>query len=135
MNRQFTLTDDAIRSALTPAAQVHAPFDLAALIRTTVDADAAAAPSVAFGVLPRRVSASVRIFVLVAIVGLLLLVGLLLAVGSRRPVLPALVSDVAMYHGGPGRTGVVAGPWTASPGRRSPGRHPSAARSPATCPQ
>jgi outer membrane protein assembly factor BamB len=109
MNRQFTLTEDAIRAALTPAPQVQAPFDLAESIRTAVDATPQRRRPWA-GVLPPRVGASVRMFVLVAIVGLLLLIGLLLAVGSRRPVLPALVSDVAMYHGGPDRTGVVAGP-------------------------
>jgi outer membrane protein assembly factor BamB len=72
--------------------------------------------------------------VVVAIVGLLLLIGLLLAVGSRRPVRLAVVSDVAMYHGGPGRTGVVAGPgpiarpaiaWQASVGGPIAGNMPA----------
>ena len=109
MNPQFTLTDDAIRAALTPAPQVQAPYDLAASIRATVDVTPQRRRFV-LGILSPRSGASWRALVLAALVGMLLLVGLLLAVGSRRPVLPALVSDVAMFHGGPGRTGVVAGP-------------------------
>lgn len=110
MNRQFILTDDAIRSALTPAAQVQAPFGLAESIRSTVDVTSQRRRPWVFGALPPQVRASLRVLVPVALVAMLLLIGLLIAVGSRRPVLPALVSDVAMFHGGPGRTGVVTGP-------------------------
>jgi YD repeat-containing protein len=109
MNPQFTLTDDAIRAALTPAPQVQAPYDLAASIRATVDVTPQRRRFV-LGILAPRAGVSLRALVLVVLIGMLLLVGLLVVVGSRRPVLPALVSDVAMFHGGPGRTGVVAGP-------------------------
>lgn len=110
MNRQFNLTDDAIRMALSPAARVRAPFDLAESIRATVDITPQRRRRWTFGSLPPRVSTSLRVLALVALLGLLLLVGLLLAVGSRRPILPAPISDVSMFHGGPGRTGLVAGP-------------------------
>jgi len=110
MNKQFTLTDDAIRAALTPAPQVQAPFDLARSIQATVDVTPQHRRPRVFGALQPQVGASQRVLVLAALVGLLLIIGLLLAVGSRRPVLPAVVSDVAMFHGGPGRTGVVTGP-------------------------
>jgi outer membrane protein assembly factor BamB len=110
MNRQFALDDDAIREALTPAPQLRAPVDLAESIRATVDVTPQYRRPWIFGVVPPRVGASLRVLVLVALVGVLLLIALLIVVGSRRPVLPAAVSDVAMFHGGPGRTGVVAGP-------------------------
>ena len=38
MNARFSLTDEAIRAALTPAPQVVAPFDLAVSIQATVHA-------------------------------------------------------------------------------------------------
>ena len=108
MNPQFTLTDEAIRAALTPAPQVQAPFDLAASIRATVDVTPQRRRFFLGIISPR--GGGPRALILIALIGMLLLVGLLLVVGSRRPVLPAVVSDVAMFHGGPGRTGVVAGP-------------------------
>jgi outer membrane protein assembly factor BamB len=110
MNRQFTLTDDSIRAALTPAPQVQVPLDLAASIQATVDVTPQHRRPSVFGALQPGVGASQRVLVLAALVGLLLIIGLLLAVGSRPPVLPAVVSDVAMFHGGPSRTGVVTGP-------------------------
>jgi len=110
MTRQFSLTDDAIRAALTPAPQVHAPFGLAESIRATVEATPQRRRPWIFGAIPPQVGSSLRALVLVALLGILLLIGLLLAVGSQRSILPAMVSDVAMFHGGPGRTGVVAGP-------------------------
>ena len=110
MNRPFTLTDEAIHAALSPAPQVQLPFDLAASIRATVSATPQRRRPWVFGVLQPQVGASLRVLLPVALVAMLLLIGLLVAVASRRPVLPALVTDVAMFHGGPGRTGVVAGP-------------------------
>jgi len=110
MSRQFTLTDDAIRAALSPAAQVRAPFDLAASIRATVGATTQRRRPWVFGALQPQVGASLRFLVPVALVAMLLLIGLFIAVASRRPVLPAVVTDVAMYRGGPARTGVVVGP-------------------------
>jgi outer membrane protein assembly factor BamB len=110
MNPQFTLTDEAIRAALTPEPQVQAPFDLASSIHATVDVTPQRRRPWTFGAFSPQSGPSLRVLGLVALLGLLLLIGLLLVVGSRRPIVPALVSDVAMFHGGPGRTGVVAGP-------------------------
>jgi outer membrane protein assembly factor BamB len=109
MNPQFSLTDDAIRQALTPASVVQAPSGLAESIRATVDGMPQRRHWVV-GSLPLPFRPSLRALVLVALVSLLLLIGLLVAVGSRRPVLPASISDSTMFHGGPSRTGVVTGP-------------------------
>jgi outer membrane protein assembly factor BamB len=134
MSSRYDLTDDAIQAALTPAPPVRAPSDLADSIRATIEETPQRRRRWPFDVFSPRTHASVRIFVLVALVGLLLLMGLLLAVGSRRTLPAALLSDVAMYHGGPGRTGVVAGPgpvsrpavaWQASVGGPIAGNMPA----------
>lgn len=109
MNRQFNLTDDAIRVALTPAPQILAPDDLASSIRATVDATAQRRAWLS-RVLPAQAMASVRVLVLVGLIGLLVIVGLLLVVGAPRPSRLALPADEAMFRGGPGRTGLVLGP-------------------------
>ena len=109
MNARFTLTDEAIRAALTPAPQVVAPSDLGASIRATMRVTSQRRPWLSW---PFRAPAraSIRVLVLVGLVGLLLLVGLLIAVGALPSPKPVLPSDAAMFRGGPGRTGLVIGP-------------------------
>jgi outer membrane protein assembly factor BamB len=109
MNTRFTLTDEAIRVALTPAARVVAPSDLGASIRATMDVTPQR-PRWLSWVFPTPASQSIRVLVLVGLVVLLLLIGLIVAVGSRQHVLATLPSDEAMFRGGPGRTGLVIGP-------------------------
>jgi outer membrane protein assembly factor BamB len=109
MNGQFTLTDEAIRAALTPAPQVVAPSDLGASIRAMVDVTSQRRRWLAWA-FPAPASSSIRVLVLVGLVVFLLLIGLLVAVGSRPRVLATLPSDEAMFRGGPGRTGLVLGP-------------------------
>jgi outer membrane protein assembly factor BamB len=109
MNARFSLTDEAIRAALTPAPQVAAPSDLGASIRATMDVTPQRRRWLS-GIFPTPASESIRVLVLVGLVVLLLLVGILVAVGSRQRVLATLPSDEAMFRGGPGRTGLVIGP-------------------------
>lgn len=109
MNTRFTLTDEAIRVALTPAPQIVAPSDLGASIRATVEATSQRRRWLSW-VFPAPVSSSIRVLVLVGLVSLLMLVGLLIAVGALRSPKPSLPADAAMFRGGPGRTGLVLGP-------------------------
>lgn len=107
MNERFVLTDNAIRSALTPPAAIKAPLGLAAAIRREVD------------VTPQRhrpllvrlmqpVDRPIRLLAIAAALVLLAVLALLIA-GSRRPIVPLAV-DESMFRGGPARLGVVAGP-------------------------
>ncbi len=107
MNDLMYLTDDAIRAALTPAAGVRAPSDLAAGIRSAV----ATTPQVRRGVLDLRLTLPIAPVVRVGLVALLVLalVGALLLVGSRRHD-PLMQPAVLTYHGSPDRTGVMPGP-------------------------
>jgi len=109
MNAQFSLTDDAIRTALTPAPQVVAPSDLGSSIRATVDVTSQRRRWISW-VFPAPASSSIRVLVLVGLVGLLLLAGLLIAVGALRSSKPVLPTDATMFRGGPSRTGLVLGP-------------------------
>ena len=110
MNWQIDLTDDLIRTALTPGPRVQAPVDLVESVRAAVAVTPQRRRPWVFGSAQTQAGLSMRIVVLAVLVGLLLLVSLLIAIGSRRTALPAAVLDVAMYHGGPGRTGVMQGP-------------------------
>jgi outer membrane protein assembly factor BamB len=109
MNDQFTLTDEAIRAALTPAPQLGAPSDLRVSIRATVDVTSQRRRWLAWA-FPAPATSPIRVLVLVGLVVLLLLIGILVAVGSRPRVLATLPADEAMFRGGPNRTGVVLGP-------------------------
>lgn len=110
MNRHVTLTDSAIRAALTPPPHVRAPYELAESIMATVDVTPQRRRAWVFRPSLRQAGATLRLIALVAVLALLLVIGLVLAVGSRPPVPPAVVSDVEMFHGGAARTGVVTGP-------------------------
>ena len=104
MSGTMRLTDDVIRAALTPAADVMAPAGLADSIRDTVELT----PQRRAGVLGWAPSPRTRLALQLAAVGLLLL-GLLLGallVGSR----PTRPMSVLTYHGGPERTGIMPGP-------------------------
>jgi outer membrane protein assembly factor BamB len=104
MSGMMRLTDDAIRTALTPAADVLPPAGLADAIRDSVDLT----PQRQAGVLGWSPSPRAGLVLQLAGVALLLL-GLLLGallVGSR----PTQPSSVLTYHGGPERTGIMPGP-------------------------
>lgn len=107
MSTTMRLTDHAIRTALTPAAEVHAPAGLADGIRTAIGP----LPQRRAGIFGGGLSGQNRLVLRLVVVGLLVL-GLLAAlsfVGSPRP--PSLVpATAATYHGGPERSGVMPGP-------------------------
>ena len=105
MSTTMRLTDDAIRLALTPASDVHAPTGLADQVRLAV----AVVPQRRRSILGWTPSRRARLVLWRAIVGLLVLAvgGLLLLAGSRPPALPPSIST---YHGGPERNGVMPGP-------------------------
>jgi len=106
MSGTMRLTDDAIRAALTPAADVRAPVGLASAIRVAIDAT----PQRRRGVIGWAPSRRTRLALQLVAVGLLLL-GLLagvLLVGSHLT--PTPPPSVTTYRGGPERTGVMPGP-------------------------
>lgn len=106
MSTTMRLTDDAIRLALTPAIDVHAPAGLADGIHSAIGATPQRRRSI-LGWAPSR---RTRVVLRLAVVGLLVLalVGLLLLVGSKRR--PASSPTTDTYHGGPERTGIMPGP-------------------------
>ena len=112
---EMRLTDEQIRTALTPAASVLAPTDLGSSIRAAIDE--APQRSGRFVFLDRR---SVRLVVRLAVVALLLaaLVAGAVIVGSlidrSSPIRPSAVT----YHGGPERTGIMPGPAPSNPSER-----------------
>ncbi len=99
----FLLTDDAIRAALTPAPEIHAPQGLGNDIRLAIEPVAQRRA----GRLGWRPSRQARVVLRVALAAalLLLLVAALWLAGSRLN--PAIVPT---YHGGPERTGIMPGP-------------------------
>src|SRR6478735_7816624 len=102
----FRLSEDAIRTALTPGPEVSAPQGLADDIRLAIRPVSQRHP----GVLAWRPSRQARLVLRVALAAalLLLLAAALWLVGtSRDQAPPALVST---YHGGPARTGIQPGP-------------------------
>ena len=109
MNEHYVLTDDAIRSALTPAASVRAPMDLGASIRAAIETTPQQRPSFAARLFA-PVARPVRILALAAVIALLALVGVLIALGQRQPTPLNLAVDAPMFRGGPDRTNVVLGP-------------------------
>ncbi len=109
MNERYVLTDDAIRSALTPAMNVRAPMDLGASIRAAIETTTQQRPSFAARLLA-PVARSVRILALAAAIALLAIVGMLIAIGQQRPAPLNLAVDAPMFRGGPARTNVVLGP-------------------------
>ena len=109
MTDRFVLTDSAIRAALAPPASVRAPFDLAASIRSEVDATPQRRPSL-LGRLIQPVDRPVRLIAVAAAIALLALIALLIASGRQSP----QILDEAMFRGDSGRTGVVAGPGPAT---------------------
>jgi outer membrane protein assembly factor BamB len=114
MSTSMRLTDDAIRAALTPAAEVRAPAGLADGIRLAIDAT----PQRRRAIIRWTPSRETRLVLQLVAVGLLLLalLGAILLVGSRRSTPPGLPS-VSTYHGGPERTGIMPGPGPAAPAR------------------
>jgi eukaryotic-like serine/threonine-protein kinase len=105
MNRPKILTDDAIRAALTLDPGVQAPSELSTSIRAAIDSTTQRRRW------PSWASPQVESTLRLVVVGLLLLalLGAIFLLGSRGPspiVLPAVVT----FHGGPARTGVMAGP-------------------------
>jgi outer membrane protein assembly factor BamB len=110
MSTTMRLTDDAIRLALTPAPDVHAPTGLADQVRSAV----AVVPQRRRSILGWSPSRRARLVLWLAIVGLFVLAvgGLLLLAGSRPPALPPSIST---YHGGPERNGVMPGPGPTGP--------------------
>ena len=109
MNEHFVLTDDAIRSALTPAASVRAPMDLGASIRAAIETTRQQRPSFAARLFA-PVARPARILALAAVISLLALVGVLIAFSQRQPTPLNLAVDAPMFRGGPDRTNVVLGP-------------------------
>ena len=105
MKTPMRLPDDAIRAALTPPSDVHAPAGLADDIRLAITT--VPQRSAGFAWRPsRRAWPLLRIALAVAF--LLLLAAMLWVAGSRLvSAPPALVST---YHGGPARTGIMPGP-------------------------
>jgi len=104
MNGTMHLSDDAIRTALTPASAMQAPVGLADTIRAAIDET----PQRRAGVLGWVPSPRTRLLMQLVAVGLLLVALVLgaLLVGSRLIGPPS----VTTYHGGPERTGVMPGP-------------------------
>jgi hypothetical protein len=111
MSETMRLTDDAIRAALTPAAEVRAPAGLAAGIRAVIDTTPQRRAR-RIGWAPSR---RTRLVLQFAIVGLLLLamLGAILLVGSHRSDRTSLPT-VTTYRGGPARTAVMPGPGPSS---------------------
>ena len=112
----FRLSDDAIRAALTPGPEIHAPDGLGNDIRLAIEPVAQRRP----GRFAWRPSGQVRIALRVALAAallLLLVAALWLAGTTLNPAPPAVVST---YHGGPARTGIQPGPapegWPQIPG-------------------
>ncbi len=107
MSEMMRLTDDAIRAALTPAAEVRAPAGLAAGIRAVIDTTPQRRAR-RIGWAPSR---RTRLVLQFAVVGLLLLamLGAILLVGSHRSD-PTSLPTVTTYRGGPARTAVMPGP-------------------------
>jgi outer membrane protein assembly factor BamB len=107
MSGPMLLTDDLIRTALTPADDVRVPFDLPLDIRTAIDATPQRrAPLLIWPSSPRQ-----RLLLQIALVALLTiaLVGGILFVGSQQH--NSLASlGVTTYRGGPERTSVMPGP-------------------------
>ena len=106
MTSTLRLTDDAIRAALTPAAEIHAPASLAAGIRAGTESTPQRRRAIVAWASSRRTGLVLRLVV----VGLLLLgaVGAFLLAGSHRTTQQA--APTTTYHGGPARTGVMLGP-------------------------
>lgn len=113
MNRSFVLTDDAIRAALMPAAEVRAPIDLGPSIRAAIESVPQQRPSTLASFLAPA-ARPLRVLAIAAVVALLAIVGLLLAIGQRQPIPTQLAVDAPMFRGGPARTGLVAGPGPAA---------------------
>ncbi len=107
MSNSMHLTDDAIRAALTPAAGVRVPSDLAAGIHAAI----ASTPQLGRPAFDTRLALPTAPLVRVGVVALLVLalLGALLLVGSRRHD-PFQQSAVLTYHGSPDRSGVMPGP-------------------------
>ena len=102
----FHLTDDTIRTALTPAPEVRAPLGLAEEIRAAIEPVEQRHPG-RLGWWPSRQTRLVlRVGLMVALL-LLLVAALWLAGSTLNPAPPAIVST---YHGGPARTGIMPGP-------------------------
>lgn len=111
MTIRRTLSDAQIRAALRIPSGVQAPYGLADDIMGIVDETPQRRRGLTMGTLLSGSPPAIRMMVLAAILGLLLVTGLAIA-GAFRPT-PAPEpppTDSAMYRGGPGRTGVVAGP-------------------------
>jgi outer membrane protein assembly factor BamB len=103
--------DVLIRVALRPADDVRAPASLAADIRNAIASAPQRRPilgALRLSLSSLPVPARFAVVLLVA----LLLAGILIAIASRPPTGPP---GLTMYHGGPARTGVTAGPGPAGP--------------------
>ena len=100
------LPDEAIRSALTLDPSVRAPLDLGGGIRTLIDSTPQRRRPWLQAMSP-RMALAVRLVVLGLLT--LALIGAVLLIGSQRHS-PSPLPAVNTYHGGPDRTGVMAGP-------------------------
>jgi outer membrane protein assembly factor BamB len=112
MNAQFRLTDEAIRSALTPAPSVRAPEDLARSISVAV----AATPQVSAARWMRGLRVTLALRLAVAALVLLGAIGGALIIASR-PSTTKPPPSVPTFHGSPARTGVMPGPGPVAPVR------------------
>lgn len=111
MTIRRTLTDAQIRAALSIPSGVQAPYGLADEIMWIVDATPQRRRGLTMGTLLSGPQSAIRVMALAALLGLLLVAGLAIAGAFRpAPTPEPPPSDSAMFRGGPGRTGVVAGP-------------------------
>jgi outer membrane protein assembly factor BamB len=99
--------DELIRLALTPDASVRAPIDLGDDILRAVTATPQHRRLIPLLPVVRWLPTRSPAAILAVLLALLLLIGAVLVLANRPPPTPL---DLLLYHGGPGRTGVLPGP-------------------------